>query len=695
MIVALGIAAALICGVGAGAWFARRKQLSPEQQRYTILEAISDGVFIVDDDWRFTHVNERAEHLLRSHAGDLIGRRIDEVLDALASDLVPEMKAARATGVPLERTQYFHANASWMEIRIQPAEREIVVYLRDVTARKRAELRLRESEQRLQLLLGQVPAVVWTVDLDMRFESLMGAGLAAQGLDEDELLGKRFEVMLADAEAKDTAVASIRRVFSGESARFETRRKDRWLQHKVEPLRDANGAILGAIGVALDITEIKDATEHFRQLARIDPLTQLPNRLALQERLEESLLQAVRRGVSVGVLFIDLDRFKNINDTLGHRAGDLLLREFAARVQNIVDRRGTLFRSGGDEFIIVSDLSDTLSVPMIAADIQGALREPFFVMGRELQVSVSIGTSTFPDGAKSADELITHADVAMYRAKQLGRNSVKSFDPVRDTGALHRLRLEQDLHRALARKEIDAVFQPIVSLSTGEIVGAEALMRWAHGKLGPIPPDQFIGIAEETGVITELSRWMLERACRHAAGVRSRGLRSYRVAVNLSPRDFNDPSLIDSVREALVRCDLTPDALDIEITEGTIMHEQAMEALEGLRDLGVRVVLDDFGVQYSSLGYLKRLPVDTVKIDRGFMRDIATDAYNQAIVRAVSSLAKTLHLSVIAEGVEEREQVDFVARLGVGRAQGFFFARPLSEDALHDMLDRAPGFLSG
>jgi len=667
-------------GGGAGWLFVRRRRhlASSDERQYSILEAVGDGMFIVSRDWRFTHVNEKAEALLHASADALVGKRVAHVLDALASDLLPEMRSAVENGLPVERTQYSKASDSWLEIRIQPASNGAVVYLRDVTARKRAEMLLSDSEHRLRLLLGQVPALLWTIDLDMRFTSLVGAGLVTQGFEGEDLSGQRFDKILSGGDSKATAIATIRRAFNGESARFETRHFERWLQHHVEPLRAGNGAILGAIGVALDITEMKETAEHFAHLARIDALTQLPNRLALEEMLDAGMDRARRTRRSLGILFVDVDRFKHVNDTLGHRTGDVLLREFATRLRTTIDTRGTVFRSGGDEFIAIIELSDTLSIPMIAVDIRAALAQPFYVSGRELHITASIGTSTFPDGAKSAEELITHADLAMYRAKQSGRNTIKSYDPASDTGALYRLRLEQDLHRAADRNELSLVFQPIVSLQDGRVVGAEALLRWFHSKYGEILPEQFIAIAEETGTIVGLSRWVLQRACEAAASIRNSGHADFRVAVNLSARDFYDGGLVATVRDALGSAGLPPAALDIEITESAVIHESALQTLEALRQMGVRIVVDDFGVAYSSLGYLKRLPVGAVKIDRAFLRDITTDAYDQAIVGAIVSLAQTLDLDVIAEGIETEQQLTFVRGLRIPSAQGYLFSRPTS-----------------
>ncbi|HUA08202.1 MAG TPA: EAL domain-containing protein [Candidatus Acidoferrales bacterium] len=634
-----------------------------DERRYSILESVQDGIYIVDDRWRFTHVNEKTEELLHVTAADLVGRRVDKILDPLASDLLPEMRQVRNSGIPVERTQFFPAGNMWIEIRIQPAMNEVLVYLRDVSDRKRAEIMLRDSERRLRLLLEQVPALVWTVDLDLRFTSFVGTEFSAKGFTREELGDERVE--------------QIHRVFAGDSQRFESYHGGRWMQHHVEPLRGTSGQIIGAIGVALDITEMKETAEHLARLARLDALTQLPNRFALEEQMVELVERADVDGLRLAVLFIDLDRFKTINDTLGHRAGDELLRQFALRLRRAVDPNATVFRSGGDEFIVTLALGETVSVPMIAADIQLSMAEPFFIAERQLFVSASIGAATYPDDGSSAEELLSRADSAMYRAKYNGRSRIGFFDVGSDEQAPYRLRLEQDLHYAIPRGEFRLLYQPIVDAATAHIVGAEALLRWNHTKHGEIMPEEFIAIAEETGLIVPISRWVLREACAEAARIRASGHPQFRIAVNLSARDFGEVDLADTIRDILAETGLPPDALEIEITENMKIDDVALMTMRTLNALGVRIVVDDFGVAYSALGYLKRLPIGALKIDRTFIRDAGDDPHDRAIVRAIVALARSLDLEIIAEGVESAEQLKFVTELNCERVQGFHFSRPV------------------
>jgi len=644
-----------------------------DERRYSVLESVQDGIFIVDDRWRFTHVNEKAEELLNSTAADLVGRRVDKVLDPLASDLLPEMRSVRSSSMPIERTQFFPGRNTWIEIRIQPAAQEVLVYLRDVSDRKRAEIMLRDSERRLRLLLEQVPALIWTVDLDLRFTSFVGTAPSARGFTQEELGEDRVE--------------QIRRVFGGDSQRFESFHGGRWLQHHVEPLRGTSGSIIGAIGIALDITEMKETADHLARLARMDALTQLPNRLALEEQMIEMIAQAENQEQRFGVLFVDLDRFKTINDTLGHRAGDELLRQFAVRLRRAVDPNANVFRSGGDEFIVMLELGRTVSVPMVTADIQLALAEPFFIAERQLFVSASIGASTFPDDGISAEELLSRADSAMYRAKYSGRTRIGFFDIGGDEQAPYRLRLEQDLHYAIPRNEFHLLYQPIVDARTRETVGAEALLRWHHSKHGQILPEEFIAIAEETGLIVPISRWVLREACTEAARVRAMGYPNFRIAVNLSARDFSEVDLGDTIRDILAETGLPPQGLEIEITEDMKIDDVSLMTMRMLSGLGISIVVDDFGVAYSALGYLKRLPISAVKIDRTFIRDVSgEDGHDRAIVRAIVSLARSLGLDIIAEGVESEEQWKFISQLTCERAQGFHFGRPVEAGQLVESL---------
>jgi len=632
------------------------------ERGYNVVESIPDGFFIIDKNWRFSHVNERAEELLRKNAGELIGVRVQDVLDPLASDLVPEMLSVRRQGAPLERLQHFQSTDKWIEIRMQPANDELLVHLRDVTEGKKSELLLKTSAS-LRLLLAQMPAVVWTVDRDLRLTSIRGA--AEQRLCPDDLVGGPYGASIDDPEQRRACLVELRRALEGEAVRYETRQNGRWLQNDVEPLRDGEGGVIGAIGVMLDVTDVRESAERFARLARQDVMTQLPNRLALEESLPALLEEAAAKNGPVAALFIDIDRFKTINDTLGHRVGDELLRGIAARLQERLINRASIFRSGGDEFVAV------------AMGVLATFQEPFVIDSRELFVTASIGTSLFPQNARTAEELIAFADSAMYSAKEAGRNNVKSYDGTMHATVLERMGLEQDLRQSLARGELQLLFQPIVDTSTKRIVTAEALVRWQHPTLGELGPEVFIPIAEESGTIVEISRWVLKQACSTAARIRAIAAPEFRVSVNLSPRDFYEQDCAATIAAVLAETGLPPRALELEVTENIVLNDLAVATLLRIHAMGVQIVVDDFGKGYSSLSYIKRLPVHAIKIDKGFIDDVTRDPYDQGIVKAITTLAQTLGLRVIAEGIETEAQWEFIRALRCDQAQGYLFHSPM------------------
>ena len=428
--------------------------------------------------------------------------------------------------------------------------------------------------------------------------------------------------------------------------------------------------------------------ERARDQARTDALTQLPNRLALQERLPEMLELAKANQESVAVLFIDVDRFKTINDTLGHRIGDMLLCTVSARLTSLLPGTFTVFRPGGDEFVVVADrVRHKRTIAAAAMQVLEAFQEPFKIEGRELFVTASVGASVFPNNADTAEDLIAFADSAMYRAKETGKNNAKFYDGTMHAHSVERMALEQDLRLALARNELRLLFQPVVELATGQIVAADTLLRWKHPALGMLSPQAFISIAEETGVIVDISRWVLNEACRRAAEMRRSLSPDFRIAVNLSPRDFYERDLPDAIRSALAHAHLPPQALDVEVTESIVISDEAVDTLTRVKALGVRIVMDDFGIGYSSLGYIKRLPIDALKIDKMFLKDVTRDAHDQGIVRAISTLAKTLGLRVIAEGVESEAQRKFLRTIDCEYAQGHLFAHPASWESVVEAVE--------
>ena len=421
------------------------------------------------------------------------------------------------------------------------------------------------------------------------------------------------------------------------------------------------------------------AQEHAHHLSLHDALTGLPNRRLLHDRLAQALAHARREGWQVAVMFLDLDRFKNINDTLGHAVGDDVLREFARRLTGALRNSDTVARVGGDEFVIVlSHPQEETSISLIAAKLLTQLSEPCDIGERTLRVTPSIGISVFPDDGDDPAKLLSYADAAMYHAKANGRRNVQLYTATMSAALHARLKLENDLHLALSRGELELYYQPRIDFISRTAIGYEALLRWNHPLDGLIEPGAFIPIAEDNGLIVPIGEWVIHEACRQMKRWREAGFPVESMAVNLSARQFTDSKLSERVKQALDESGLRSEQLDLEITESILMAntDETMNVFAQLKRLGVKLSIDDFGTGFSSLAYLKRFHVDNLKIDHSFVRDIGVDPDDAAIVRAIVNLAQSLQMRVIAEGVETREQLDFLAACGCQEAQGYYFARP-------------------
>jgi diguanylate cyclase (GGDEF)-like protein/PAS domain S-box-containing protein len=453
-------------------------------------------------------------------------------------------------------------------------------------------------------------------------------------------------------------------------------------------------AVQGIVVTVRDITERKTFEQQLTQQAFFDALTGLPNRVLFLDRLKQALVRAGRRKDAVGLLFIDIDNFKLINDSLGHGTGDKLLTEAAARLRSCVRAQDTVARLSGDEFVIVLELlagSDD-AVP-VAKAIAHQFSRPFELEGREVVITASIGVALSEAGQDDADSLLRNADLAMYRAKSDGRARYVVFDPSMHTDTLARLELENDLRRALDHGELRVHYQPIVRMETGKVSEVEALVRWQHPTRGLVSPGEFIPLAEETGLIIPLGQWVLEEACRQVAAWHKQfpSEPPLTLSVNLSPRQFQKPNLVADVVQALHQTGLPACCLKLEITEGVIMRdvEVTIGTLWELKNLGLQLAIDDFGTGYSSLSYLKRLPLDVLKIDRSFVSGIGQSAEDAAIVHAIMALARSLNLTVTGEGIETAEQAALLGEWGCDRGQGYLFSRPLDDQAAGALLQAA------
>jgi len=467
---------------------------------------------------------------------------------------------------------------------------------------------------------------------------------------------------------------------------------ERFVHTEARVVAERDGRPTRIAGTVQDITERKQTEEKIKNLAFYDSLTGLPNRVLFKENLEHALAYAKRRGRRVGTLFLDLDRFKSINDTMGHGVGDKLLQELAARLRQCVRRNDcvgrvtcdetgySIARLGGDEFtVILDDLAQPLDAATVARRLNEEVARPFTLEGYQVTVTASIGISIFPDDGSDIVTLIKHADTAMYHAKELGKNNFQFYDRSMTDSAFQRLVLENALRRGLERGEFTLAYQPQLDLASGAISCVEALIRWHSPELGPVSPGVFIPLAEETGLIVRIDEWVLATACRQLRTWRDAGLPRLRVAVNLSGQHFRHKSLQETVRRVVEETGVDPGDLELELTEGVLMGhgEETVATVDALKALGFTLAIDDFGTGYSSLSYLRRFRLDILKIDQSFVRDVPGNPDSAAIVTAIVAMAKSLKLEIVAEGVETVEQLHFLTELGCSKIQGFLFSHPV------------------
>ena len=559
--------------------------------------------------------------------------------------------------------------------------------------RARLERELGGRDEQFHLMVEQIPAVLWTTDLESRFTSSSGAGLAALGLRQNEVVGRTLSEFFGFPGEDDPAIAATRRALEGESVTYEAEWQNRHYQCFTRPMHEPSGRTIGTIGVALDITDRVKAEEQLLQDATHDRLTGLTNRSNFVNRLARALEAGRRKARRLAVLLVDLDRFKIVNDSLGHTAGDRLLIEAARVLTSLVRPTDVVARIGGDEFaILLEDLDGEGSATMAAARLQHALRQPFSIGGRDVFSTASIGIAFSRDGTEEPEELLRDADTAMFRAKERGRSRHEVFDKSMHSRAVALLDLETDLRHALERHEFRLHYQPINELKSGEITGFEALLRWDHPERGLLAPEHFLPFAEDAGLIGEIDAWVLQHVCRQIGDWRRRRTDGEIVPINinLSNGQFLETGLLERVQWLLGESGVPTGSLRLEVTEGVLIADldSAAQTLHKLKSAGVSVCLDDFGTGYSSLSYLMKFPVDWLKIDRSFVSGLEHTGPNQEIVQAILVLAQNLGMSVVAEGVETRDQRSRLSELGCSFGQGFHFSPPVEDSRAWEMMER-------
>jgi diguanylate cyclase (GGDEF)-like protein/PAS domain S-box-containing protein len=571
--------------------------------------------------------------------------------------------------------------------------------LRHAIETKRSEDAFLAEAERLAARLNSRGDGLVTTDIAGRVTHLNSIAEALTGWPGAEAAGRPLEEVLqiVDGAAREPAAGPVARAIPGNQTSnlpsnctlIRRNGSESIIERSAAPTHDRLGLVTGMAIVFRDISEARATSLRMSHLASHDPLTDLPNRLLLSDRLARALALAHRHQRRLAVLFLDIDRFKYINDSLGHLLGDELLRIVGREVTMCVRSSDTVSRHGGDEFVVVlSELERAEDAAVGAQKIIAALARPFTLAGHELHITVSIGISVYPDDGEDAEMLLKTADMALYHAKEQGRDCYQFFKPDLNVRAVERQSIEAGLHSALDRREFELFYQPQMSLKTGAMVGAEALIRWRHPDRGLVEPAQFVPIAEDCGLIRPIGRWVVHEACRQAQAWQDAGLRPIPVSVNISALEFRNKGFLGNVVDILKETCLDPQYLQIELTESVLMAnvESTNSVLHALKSLGVQLAIDDFGTGWSNLSYLRHLPIDALKVDRSFVQEITSSSDAAPIVSAVISMGKSLNRRVIAEGVETRDQLKFLQAEGCSEAQGYYLSRPLVAQQLARVL---------
>jgi len=688
--------------------------LRQSEERYrTILENMQEGYFEVDLTGNFIFCNDSLSRIHKRSKDEMMGMNNRQYMDKEDAKKVFEaFNRVYKTGEPLPEinwqitrkdgvTRYIEASVSLLkDSSAKPIGFRGITH--DITERKKAESQreamlevIRQGEEKYRNILESIQEGYFEVDLNGNFTFCNNSMSRLTGYSKEEMLGMSHKQFTNEETAKEVFQAFNKVYTTGEPSKafdWQFMRKDGvegFIETSITLQKDSSGKPTGFKGMIRDINERKRTEQQINYMATHDTLTGLPNRLMFSQLLNQAIRSAQRHKRQLAVFFIDLDRFKSINDSLGHEAGDRMLKEMARRFKKSLRADDVIGRLGGDEFVILTEEVDELSqISSIAHKILSSTIKPIVLQGEECRITASIGISIYPGNGTDEQSLIKNADMAMYFAKEEGRNNYQFYSKDIQSLSNKRFSIETNLRRALERNELSLEYQAKVDFKTGRITGVEALLRWENPSLGSITPTQFIPVAEETGLIVPIGRWVMKTACAQNVAWQRQGLPPVCMAVNLSLRQLMDDNLLEDIKAALDESGMAPNLLELEITESMVMQNPAhmIAVLTDIKKMGVRLAIDDFGTGYSSLAQLKHFPIDTLKVDRSFIRNLPQDSDNQAIIEAVIAMGKTLKLTVVAEGVETQEQEDFLRNLICDEMQGFYFSKPVAPDQFADLL---------